>query len=394
MNRYRKSLAVIMMCLMTMMLSACSVSEGGIKESQGSSNPYVTTNNESGGTNKQQTGSGKSEVEVQFIDIGQGDSILVRSDGQTMLVDAGNNEYGEGLVTYLKGQGVSKIDYLIGTHPDADHIGGLDIVINKLDIGKVYMPKKQNNTKTFEDVLTAISKKGLKVTAPKVGASFTVGKATVTILGPIQSYEDNNNNSIVLKVEHGNNSFLLMGDAELEAEEDMVAAGEDLSATVLKIGHHGSHSSTSQSLLKKVNPTYAVISCALGNSYGHPHKETMTYLNRANVTIYRTDTQQTITMNSNGKKITVQTNGGSVASSKTGTSSGSSTGKNNTAKKDTSSTSKPEAQTKAAYIGNKNTKKFHRTTCSSLPEKQNQVEFKTRKEALNAGYDPCGRCNP
>lgn len=372
MEKYRKRIAVILLCVMTMLLTACSsLAEIPSESDSGNSTPKVT-----------QTGKGtKSELEVQFIDIGQGDSILLKSGDQTMLVDAGNNEYGEGLVTYLTNQGITKIDYLIGTHPDADHIGGLDIVINKLEIGKVYMPKKQNNTKTFEDVLRAISKKGLKITSPKVGASFELGSAKVTILGPITSYEDNNNNSIVLKVTHGANSFLLMGDAELEAEEDMVAAGEDLSATVLKVGHHGSHSSTSQSLLKQVNPTYAVISCATGNSYGHPHKETMTYLNRANVTIYRTDTQQTITMVSNGKTITAKTNGASVKSSKTSYNS-------------SSNTPKAEVQSKAVYIGNKNSKKFHRPSCNSLPDKQNQVTFGTKKEAVAAGYDACGRCNP
>lgn len=370
MKRYKKSLAVILLCVMTMMLAACnSLSEGGSP----SANPEVTT---------EAVTATDAGLEVQFLDIGQGDSILVRSKGQTMLVDAGNNEYGEGLVTYLKDQGVTKIDYLIGTHPDADHIGGLDVVINKLDIGKVYMPKKQNNTKTFEEVLTAISKKGLKVTSPKAGASFHVGEATVTILGPIKSYEDNNNNSIVLKVTHGSNSFLLMGDAELESEEDLVDAGEDLSATVLKAGHHGSHSSTSQSLLKAVNPTYAVISCGVDNKYGHPHKETMTYLNRASVKIYRTDQQKTITMQSDGSKLTITTGGESIQSSKTNTGSNGSSSKGSS----TAST--------AAYIGNKNTKKFHRPGCSSLPAEKNQVKFTKRKEAVNAGYDACGQCNP
>ncbi len=368
--KYKKRLAVIVFCMMTMLLAACGVEkEGSLLENASTKVPS-------------QKGSG---LEVQFLDIGQGDSILLTSEGKTMLVDAGNNEYGNGLVSYLKERNIDKIDYLIGTHPDADHIGGLDVVINKLDIGKIYMPKKQNNTKTFEDVLTAISRKGLKVTAPKVGDTISLGSATVTILGPMKSYDDNNNCSIVLKVTHGDNSFLLMGDAELEAEEDIIESGADLSATVLKAGHHGSHSSTSQSLLKKVNPTYAVISCALDNKYGHPHKETMTYFKRANVEVYRTDKQKTITMESDGKKIVTTTGGASIASSKTNSNYSANT---------KAPVKKPGTNKKASYIGNVISKKFHIPACSSLPKKENQVSFASRQEAIKEGYDACGRCNP
>lgn len=312
-----------------------------------------------------------SKLTVHFVDVGQGDCILIVSDNQTMLIDAGNNKDGSEVVKYIKDQGIKKLDYVIGTHPDADHIGGLDNVIKAFDIGKVYMPKKQHNTKTFEDVLVAIKNKGLKVTSPKVGDTLKLGDAVVTFLGPVSSYEDNNNNSIVVKVEHGKNSFLMTGDASLDAEVDLLKNKEALQADVLKVGHHGSHSSTSKKFLEAVKPTYAVISCGVDNSYGHPHKETMNYLNNAGITIYRTDQDQTIRMTSDGKELTIKKNLPSAIGESGNTSS-----------------------SNALYIGNKNSKKFHKPDCSDLPEVKNQVSFNKREEAIQKGYDPCKRCNP
>ncbi len=427
MKAYRKRISLILASMMVLLLASCGVtSEDGTKasntpkasitnetkapEATASAEAQVSAtvtptekpiaNKATEAPKKETESKVESDLEVHFIDVGQGDSILLKSDGKTMLIDAGDNKYGKGVVSYLKSKGIKKIDYLVGTHPDADHIGGLDVVISNLDIGKIYMPKKQNNTKTFEDVLTAIAAKGLKVTAPKVGSSIDLGSAKVTIMGPTTTYDDNNNNSIVVKVTHGENSFLLTGDAELDAEEDMVASGEDLSATVLKVGHHGSHSSTSQSLLKKVDPTYAVISCGVNNKYGHPHTETMTYLKRANVKVYRTDEQQTIIMTSNGKDLSIKTGQESVKA--TGESSSSVSNKNtskDTSKIDSSNTSKNEVKETAApasgtYIGNKNTKKFHKSSCSSLPAEKNQVTFSSREKAVSAGYSACKRCNP
>ncbi|MDO5518890.1 MAG: MBL fold metallo-hydrolase [bacterium] len=415
MNKYRRRLLAIVTSMMMLVLAGCTaVNEQNVQSSQSPLNVVEATDNASTTQKvtkepqkttqqpqkvtelpkKETSDSSASNLEVHFIDVGQGDCILLRSDNQTMLIDAGDNNYGKGVVTYLSNLGIKKLDYLVGTHPDADHIGGLDNVISSLDIGKIYMPKKQSNTKTFEDVLTAIAKKGLKVSSPKVGDTFTLGSANISVLGPINTYEDNNNNSIVLKVTHGKNSFLLTGDAELEAEEDMVASGEDLSATVLKVGHHGSHSSTSRSLLDKVNPTYAVISCGVDNKYGHPHTETMTYLKRYNVTVYRTDQQKTIVMTSDGKKITTKTGEPSVAASKSysSSSSGSYSDKNSVSnKKDPIPTKAPVS---GSYIGNTNTKKFHNADCSSLPKKENQIMFSSREEAIAAGYEPCKRCNP
>lgn len=424
MNKYKRRLGLILASMMMFILAGCAAtSDSTIKQSAQPSNVAETAKPNSGTavqatdkaqstisptkktetanktevSKKEESSKVSSNLEVHFIDVGQGDSILLKSGDQTMLVDAGDNKYGKGVVSHLQNLGVKKLDYVVGTHPDADHIGGLDNVIASLDIGKVYMPRKQSNTKTFEDVLSAIAQKGLKINSPKVGSSFTLGSATVTVLGPVNTYDDNNNNSIILKVTHGENSFLLMGDAELEAEEDLVSSGQNLSATVLKAGHHGSHSSTSQSLLQKVKPTYAVISCGVNNKYGHPHTETMTYLKRANVKVYRTDEQQTIVMTSNGKNISTKTGEPSVKESSSGsynTNTAGSGSKATIAPKTTVAPKETVAPSSGTYIGNKNTKKFHRSTCNSLPAEKNQVKFSSREEAVSAGYDACKRCNP
>lgn len=320
------------------------------------SNPIVTSNPV-----------GNTKLQVHFIDVGQGDCILVTSGKQSMLIDAGNNKDGNAVVQYLKSVGITSLDYVVGTHPDADHIGGLDVVIKKLDVKKVLMPKKQHTTKTFEDVLLAVKEKGLKITAPKVGDQMMLGDATITVLGPAKSYEDNNNNSIVLKVEYGTTSFLMTGDAELEAELDELQSGYDLSSTVLKVGHHGSHSSTSKQFLDAVKPTYAVISCGVDNSYGHPHVETMNNLQDAKVTVYRTDEDKTIIMTSDGSSLEIKTKAPSASNS---------------------------SEVATEYIGNLNSKKYHRSSCSSLPEEKNRIYFTSKEEATKKKYDPCGICNP
>lgn len=173
-------------------------------------------------------------LEVHFLDVGQADSALIKApNGQTMLIDAGNNSDGDFVSSYLKKVGISKIDVIIGTHPHADHIGGLDDVIYNFDIGKIYMPKKSHTTKTFEDVLLAIQSKGLKVSTPEPAQTFSLGDVKFTILGPVKSYSDLNNNSIVLKMTYGNTSFIFTGDAESSSEIDIVNRGYNLSADVL-----------------------------------------------------------------------------------------------------------------------------------------------------------------
>jgi len=200
-------------------------------------------------------------LKVHFLDVGQADSILINAGSAVMLVDAGNNADADNVVNYIKAQGIKKLDYIIATHPHEDHIGGMDAVVNAFDIGKVIMPKVQSNTKTFEDLLRAIAGKGLKITSPVPGTKYSLGEAEFTILAPNGSdYEDVNDYSVVVKLQFGKTSFLLTGDAGVQSEGEMLLKGFDLKADLLKVGHHGSHYSTSDEFLKAVSPKFAVIS--------------------------------------------------------------------------------------------------------------------------------------
>ncbi|MDP4088089.1 MAG: ComEC/Rec2 family competence protein [Bacillota bacterium] len=253
----------------------------------------------------------KGELKVHFIDVGQADSILVQQGNAAMLVDGGNNEDGPGVKCYLEQQKITQLDYVVGTHAHEDHIGGLDTVINSFKVGKVYFPKQTATTATYKDFVKAVKNKGLSFTAPVVGDTFKLGDATCTIIAPNgTSYEDPNDYSIVIKVTYGNNSFLLTGDAEAKSEAEIVAKGMNISADVLKVGHHGSKSSTSQSFLDKVNPRYAVISVGKGNDYGHPTQETLNRLKNKGVKIYRTDENGTVIAVSNGRDISFKTQPG------------------------------------------------------------------------------------
>lgn len=249
------------------------------------------------------------KIKISYIDVGQGDSILIQQGDKSMLIDAGTNEAQDTVVDYVKKQGISKIDYLVLTHPHEDHIGGADKVIKTFSIGKVYMPKKTATTQTFKSVVAAMNSKSLKATEPQLGDTFKLGEASCTILGPVNPQEnDINSYSIVLKVTFGDTKFLFTGDAQTSNEETMIKKGYDLSADVLKVGHHGSRTSTCKDFLNKVNPKYAVISVGKGNDYGHPHKEAMNRLKAAGVKVYRTDESGTIVCTSDGSNISFSCN--------------------------------------------------------------------------------------
>lgn len=246
----------------------------------------------------------QEDLLIDFIDVGQADSILVRNQDKVMLIDAGTNEAGETVVNYLENLGITKIDHLIGTHPHEDHIGGLDDVINNFDIGQIYMPKIETTTKTFEDVLDAIENKNLTVTAPNKGDKIELGQAVGEFMTePILDKDNLNVSSLVLRLEFGNTSYLFMGDAEEENEETISWPKTD----VLKVGHHGSSTSSSESFLEQVQPKYAIIMAGKDNSYGLPKQETIDKLNNIGCEIYRTDEDGTIQMTSDGNTIEIKT---------------------------------------------------------------------------------------
>ncbi len=252
------------------------------------------------------TGSGgpvDGTMEVHFLDIGQGDATLITCDGHAMLVDAGDNNKGTQVQSYLENQGITELDYAVGTHPDADHIGGLDVVLTKFPTGKLFLPDFEKGTKTYEDVIQAAKYRRLKVTHPETGETYPLGSAEITILGPQKHYSNANDSSICFLLEHGENRFLFIGDAEEDAEEDMLNAGEDVAADVYKVAHHGSKTASIEAFFKEVNPVYAVISCGDHNRYGHPHAEVLNRLRAAGVQMFRTDDQGTIVAASDGEDI-------------------------------------------------------------------------------------------
>lgn len=246
----------------------------------------------------------EKNLEVHFIDVGQGDSILIKQDKNNMLIDAGDNKYEKPVVAYLKNIGVTELNYVIGTHPHADHIGGLDAVINSFDIGKVIMPKVTHTSKTYEDVLLAVESKNLKITPPVVGDTYKLGDAIFTIIAPnSEKYSDLNNYSIVIKMKYGENILLFTGDAETLSEKEILENGQSIKADILKIGHHGSYTATSIEFLDRVDPDYAVIQVGKDNKYGHPHIEIIERLEDKKIVIYRNDINGNIIAICDGKNI-------------------------------------------------------------------------------------------
>ncbi len=248
---------------------------------------------------------------VHFVDVGQGDGAIVVCDGKTIVIDGGTAENGAKMVEYLQNTlHVSKVDFVIGTHPHTDHIGGLPDVIRACKVKKLYSPVDEFEAKTFETMKRAADDKKLKITVPQAGQSFSLGRAKVEFLAPLGIYDNVNDLSLVVRITYGQTAFLFTGDAERPSEYDMTDSGEDLSATVLKVGHHGSNTSTSYVFLRQVMPAYAIISCGKDNAYGHPHEEVLSRLADEGAAVYRTDECGTTVCRSNGAKVTVRTEKG------------------------------------------------------------------------------------
>lgn len=247
----------------------------------------------------------ENTLNVYFIDVGQADSILLENKGHYMLIDAGNNEDGPKLVNYFNEQDIKEFDYVVGTHAHEDHIGGMDDIIKNFKIDNFYMPDAITTTKTFEDVLDALEETNVIFQTPKVNQTFNLQDTTITTLSVTSDEKNLNDTSIVLKVKHGTNTFLFMGDASTKIEKNLL--NKDIKSDVLKVGHHGSRYSTSLEFLKKVSPEYAVISVGENNTYKHPHEEILKRLEEQNIQIYRTDKQGTILAKSNGSIITFST---------------------------------------------------------------------------------------
>lgn len=377
------------------------------------------------------------EMKVHFIDVGQGDCTLITCDDHAMLIDAGDDSKGTAIQNYLQKQKVKTLDYLVLTHPDSDHIGGAPVIITKFDINKVFVSNFEKDNKTYQKLIQALDNKRLKYTTPKVGSQYSLGTAKITILAPNDEYDNTNDSSIALIIQNGDNTFLFTGDAGEDAEKDILANKKDISADVYKAGHHGSKYSTSQKFLKAVNPTYAVISCGEGNTYGHPHAETLNTFRTNGVKVYRTDEDGTIIATSNGKEITF--NVPSSETWKAGEATKSAESKETKTSKETKEASTPKEEisapetetntptaeentateaeqikneepatvveetpkaennavtTELTYVLNVKTMKFHKPSCNSLPTANRLDSSESRDSIIAQGYVPCKRCNP
>lgn len=255
-------------------------------------NDYINTNNDL--------------LKVHYLDVGQGDSIFIElPNNETMLIDAAESYQSENIINYLKNLNYQKIDYVIGTHPHTDHIGGLKDIINTFEIGKIYMPKVVSTTKTYENLLMTIKDKNLKINTAKAGTSIIdIDTLKINILAPNNStYTELNNYSVVTKITYGTTKFLFMGDAEKLSENEIK---EDVTADVIKIGHHGSNTSSSIDFIKKVNAKYGIISVGLNNKYNLPKEETITNWENSGTKIYLTSINGTITAISDGTNIKIE----------------------------------------------------------------------------------------
>ncbi len=330
-----------------------------------------------------------TKIKVHYIDVGQGDSeFLELPNGQTMLIDAGIPEQGPNVVKYIKDLGHNKIDYLIATHPHADHIGGMTDVVNSFDIGKFYMPKKITTTKVFTNLISALKSKNLGINVAKVGVSILkTGNLDIEILAPVNiTGDDLNQYSAVVKVTYGANKFLFMGDAGGPSEEQITA---DVSADVLKVGHHGSNTASSQAFLNKVHPKYAVIEVGKGNSYGHPTAATLSKLQGIGATIYRTDNDGTIIFTSDSKTITIDKKASSVKQQAPPAAAKKSSG-SVTKKSTTVVAPATDDQSQTVYITDTGTK-YHTASCRTLKKSKHAISL---KEAKEKGYTACGICHP
>ena len=349
-----------------------------------------------------------AEMKVHFLDVGQGLSILVQTDGKNLLYDGGGRNAASFVVSYLEDQGVENLDYLISSHYDEDHLSGLVGCLNRFSVGTVIGSDYVHESKLYSSFMDAVSAKGLEVQYPAVGTMYVLGDAEFEVLAPqTVSSTDSNNNSVVIRLINDGDSFLFAGDAEYASEKEMCASGMDLNCDVLVLGHHGSATSTSWDFLAQTVPTWAVISCGANNSYGHPNAETMEKMESMDIEIFRTDLQGTIVATSSGAGITWNTQPCQDYSSGDGEyssyddeeqkysaqpedSDAQSGDQDIQSGDDGTQAAEPSASGDLVWLSENGTKYHSKNDCGKMnPDKAWQV---SRADAVAMGYEACKKC--
>lgn len=337
-------------------------------------------------------------LNVTVLDVGQGLSVLINCDNHYMLYDGGNGDYSSFLVSYLSKNNITNFDYVFASHYDADHISGLVGVIYNYSISQLIAPNYTASSRIYNSFIKAINTKGISITYPTVGATYSLGSAKIQILAPNSpAYESENDYSIVVKITFGDSSVLITGDATQYSENEMLNNQIGLNSDILVVGHHGSSSSTSSQFLNAVNPQYAVISCEKNNSYGHPASDVLERLVSKNITVLRTDLAGTIefTIKNNSISYNTEKNDSNSNSSGNGNSN---TNNNISSNSNANNNSTNDAPTSAiTYILNTNTMKFHLPSCkhaNEIADHNKLLSNETRDIILEKGYVPCKICNP
>lgn len=316
----------------------------------------------------------EATLEVHFLDVGQADSTLLVFGDEAMLIDGGNRADSSFIYSYLDSLGIDYLDYIVATHPHEDHIGGIMGAITRCDGGVFYSNAENSESSIYFKLKEKLDQKGIPRKIATPGLSFKLGEADVTFLGPVEYLNDYNDNSLCLRVDYGDCSFLFTGDAGEQAEKLLLQSGVNLEATVLSVGHHGSATSSCYEFLRSVNMDYAVISADSNASYSHPHESTLSKLYDAQSIIYRTDKNGNIIFKTDGKNVSVSCEKGEPW-----------------AKSEEESASEAKS---CMYIGNLSSEKYHSADCSFLPSEKNRVYFATKEQAVSSGYSPCKSCKP
>lgn len=367
--------------------AACAVLTACASASSGAASPPTPTSTPAA------SAPADSWLSVRFIDVGQADAALVNCDGSYMLIDGGNKADSQVIYTVLKNEGAEHLELVVGTHAHEDHIGGLPGAFAYADAAVTLCPVTDYDSEAFRDFKRYAEEKGNGLTVPAAGDVYPLGSSAVTILG-LNEGSGTNDSSIVLRVDYGAYSFLFTGDAERPAEQMLLDGGAELSATVLKVGHHGSDTSTTYPFLREIMPQIAVISVGENNSYGHPDENVLSRLRDAGAEIYRTDQQGDIVITVDGNGLTT-TFGKTVPASPPAAETAQPT--EQPTPQPTATPQPAEATQQADYIANRNSEIFHRPDCASVQQmkESNKLYFYgTREELLAQGYTPCKRCSP